>query len=207
LVEGVEDVKSGSWKSWRPKKLLGQDVWGATLGIIGLGRIGRAMARRGLGFNMRVLYTDPEPNPQAEAELGVEFRTLEDLLAESDFLSIHCPLTPQTEDLIGADELQRMKPTAVLINTARGPVVESDALVEALRTGQIAGAGLDVTDPEPLPADHPLAALPNCVVTPHIASASVTSRSRMAEVAADNLLAGLRGKRLPFCVNPQVYEK
>lgn len=205
LVEGVDNVRDGGWQTWGPKILLGQSVWGATLGIVGLGRIGTAMARRGRGFDMRVLYTGPHRKPDLEAELGVEFRPLAELLAAADFVSLHCPLTAETTGLIDAAALRRMKPTAVLINTARGGVVETDALVAALQEKVIAAAVLDVTAPEPLPADHPLVDLPNCIVTPHIGSATVSTRTRMAEMAADNLLAGLRGDPLPHCVNPEVY--
>lgn len=207
VVEGVDQVRQGLWKTWGPEILLGQDVWGAILGIIGLGRIGQAMARRGRGFGMRVLYADPQRKPEAEAALGVEHVALEEMLAQVDYLSLHCPLTPATRGLIGEAELRRMKPTAILINTARGAVVQQEALLRALREGWIAGAGLDVTDPEPLPPDHPLVALPNCVITPHIASASVRTREAMAIIAAQNMLAGLQGAPLPHCVNPQVYER
>jgi lactate dehydrogenase-like 2-hydroxyacid dehydrogenase len=205
LTEGVDHVRAGQWTTWGPKLLLGQDVWGATLGIVGLGRIGAAMARRGRGFDMRVLYTGPHRKPEIEAELGVEVVPLDDLLAASDYVSLHCPLTPETEGLIGEAELRAMKTTAILVNTARGGVVETEALVRALREGWIAGAALDVTDPEPLPADHPLVDLPNCTVTPHIGSATVSTRTRMSVIAAENLLAGLRGEPLPHCVNPAAY--
>lgn len=204
LPEGSANVRQGEWHTWGPQTLLGQDVWGATLGVIGLGRIGQAMARRGKGFAMRVLFTDPHCKAEGAA-LGAECVPLETLLAEADFVSLHCPLTPETRGLIGARELRRMRPTAILINTARGAVVQQEALLQALREGWIAGAALDVTDPEPLPPTHPLVGLPNCLITPHIASASVTARTRMAVLAAENLLAGLRGERLPHCVNPQVY--
>ncbi len=206
LTEGVDHVRAGRWTTWGPKLLLGQDVWGATLGIVGLGRIGAAMARRGRGFDMRVLTTSPHRKPALEAELGVEVVPLDELLATSDYVSLHCPLTPETAGLIGEAELRAMKPTAILINTARGGVVETGALVRALREGWIAGAALDVTDPEPLPADHPLVDLPNCTVTPHVGSATVSTRTRMSVIAAENLLAGLRGQPLPHCVNPGVYE-
>jgi lactate dehydrogenase-like 2-hydroxyacid dehydrogenase len=207
VVEGMENVRRGEWITWGPEILLGQDVWGATLGIVGLGRIGQAMARRARGFGMPVLYTGREMHPEAAVALQAEYVTLEELLEHSDYISLHCPLTPQTRGLIGEAELRRMKSTAILINTARGPVVQSAALERALREGWIAGAGLDVTDPEPLPAAHPLAALPNCVITPHIASGSVKTRVKMTEITVDNLLAGLRGERPAFCVNPQVYER
>lgn len=205
LPEARDNVRAGQWLTWGPQTLLGYDIWGATLGIVGMGRIGQAMARRGQGFAMRVLFTDPQCKAEGEA-LGAECVPLETLLAESDYISLHCPLTARTRGLIGERELRAMKPTAILINTARGAVVNTAALVEALRAGWIAGAALDVTDPEPLPAEHPLVMLPNCLVAPHIASASITARNQMALIAADNLLAGLQGARLPHCVNPQVYD-
>ncbi len=203
LTEGVDHVRAGQWTTWGPRLLLGQDVWAATLGIVGLGRIGTAMARRGRGFDMRVLYTGPRRKPEIEAELGVEYVALDELLATSDYVSLHCPLRPETAGLIGEAELHAMKPTAILINTARGGVVETEALVRALREGWIAGAALDVTDPEPLPADHPLVDLPNCTVTPHVGSATVSTRTRMAVIAAENLLTGLRVESMPHCVNPE----
>ncbi|OQA23642.1 MAG: putative 2-hydroxyacid dehydrogenase [Chloroflexi bacterium ADurb.Bin360] len=204
IPEGDANVRQGEWHTWGPQTLLGQDVWGATLGVVGLGRIGQAMVRRGRGFAMRVLFTDPRCKAEGEA-LGAECVSLETLLAEADFVSLHCPLTPETRGLIGERELRMMKPTAILVNTARGAVVQQEALLRALREGWIAGAALDVTDPEPLTPEHPLVGLPNCLITPHIASASVAARTQMAIVAAENLLAGLRGERLPHCVNPQVY--
>jgi lactate dehydrogenase-like 2-hydroxyacid dehydrogenase len=206
IPEGIENVRAGQWHSWEPLGFLGADVWGATLGVVGLGRIGTAVARRGRGFQMRVLYHDRIRKPELEAELGLEHIELDDLLAQADFVSLHCPLISETHHLIGERALKRMKPTAILINTARGPVVDTDALVQALQEGWILRAALDVTDPEPLPPDHPLLALPNCIVAPHIASATVTARERMAVMAAENLLAGLQGERLPYCVNPEVYE-
>lgn len=205
IPEGIEKVRSGRWRTWEPLGLLGADVWRATLGIVGLGRIGTAVARRAQGFEMQVLYHDPDRRPDLEAELGLEYANLNDLLAQADFVSLHCPLTSETHHLIGEQELRRMKPAAVLVNTARGPVVDINALARALREGWIAAAALDVTDPEPIPACHPLVTLPNCVVVPHIASATVKARERMAVMAAENLLAGLRGERLPNCANPEVY--
>jgi len=154
---------------------------------------------------MRVLYHDRVRNLEREAELGLTYASLDDLLAQADFVSLHCPLTPETHHLIGEQALRQMKPRGILINTSRGPVVDAAALVRALQEGWIAAAALDVTDPEPLPPDHPLASLPNCIVVPHIASATVTARGRMATMAAQNLLAGLRGERLPYCANPEVY--
>jgi lactate dehydrogenase-like 2-hydroxyacid dehydrogenase len=206
LVEGDRYVRDGKWKTWGPMLLMGPDVHGATIGIVGFGRIGQAVARRAKGFGMRIVYHDLQRVPKAvEAEFDATFMTLEGLLAESDFVSLHTVLSPETKGLINAERLGWMKPTAVLVNTSRGPVVDSVALVDALRNGTIAAAALDVTDPEPLPADHPLVALDNCLVVPHIASASRATRGKMAAMAAANLLAGLRGERLPTPVNPEVY--
>jgi glyoxylate reductase len=206
LPEGDHYVRAGKWKTWGPMLLMGPDVHGATLGIIGFGRIGQAVARRARGFGMRVLYHDPHRvSPSVEAEYGAEFRTLEGILPEADFVTLHVNLSPETKGLINAERLGWMKRTAILVNTSRGPVVDSMALVDALRDGVIAAAALDVTDPEPLPADHPLVGLDNCLVVPHIASASRATRGRMAAMAAANLLAGVRGQRLPTPVNPEVY--
>ncbi len=205
IPEGIEYVRQGRWRTWEPMALLGREVWGKTLGIVGLGRIGTAVARRARGFAMRVLYHSRSRKPDLEAELGLEYVALDDLLAQADFVSLHCPLTPETHHLIDEEALRRMKPTAILINAARGPVVDTDALLRALREGWIEAAALDVTDPEPLPADHPLLDLPNCIVIPHLGSATVAARERMATMAAENLLAGLRGERLPYCANPEVY--
>jgi len=206
LPEGIENVRAGEWLAWEPLGFLGVDVWGATLGLIGVGRIGTAVARRGRGFAMRVLYHGPRRKPELEAELGLEYAALDDLLAQSDFVSLHCPLTEATRHLIDERALRRMKRTAVLVNTARGQVVVTEALERALREGWIAAAALDVTDPEPLPPDHPLLKLPNCLVVPHIGSATVRTRERMAVMVAENLLAGLRGERPPYCANPQLFE-
>jgi lactate dehydrogenase-like 2-hydroxyacid dehydrogenase len=205
LAPGAEAVKAGRWQTWEPQGYTGPDVYGSTIGIIGLGRIGLAVARRLGGFNVRLLYHNRQPSPLA-AEVNATFVDLETLLAESDFVSLHCPLRPDTRHLINAARLRQMKPTATLINTARGDVVDQTALVEALRAGIIAYAGLDVTTPEPLPVDSPLLSLPNATVLPHIGSASITARNKMATMAAENLLAGLRGEHLPNCVNPGVYE-
>lgn len=207
VVEGADYVRAGRWRTWGPKLMLGYDIHGATLGIVGMGRIGKALTRRAAGFDMRVIYYDPYCDAAKAPFVGVGLRCdLEALLAEADFVSLHVPLTADTYHLIDAAALARMKPTAILINTSRGPVVDPDALYDALLSGQIAYAALDVTDPEPLPADHKLLTLPNCLVVPHIASASWATRTRMAVMAAENLLAGLRGQRLPNCVNPEVYE-
>jgi glyoxylate reductase len=206
LVEGHEYTLQGRWKTWGPMVLLGQDIHGATLGLVGLGRIGAAMARRARGFNMRILYHGPNrKSEQLEKELGVAYvPELKNLLASSDFISIHTPLTPTTKELIGETEFQRMKKTAVFINTARGGIVDQKALYEALKSGQIFAAGLDVTVVEPIPLDDPLLSLSNVIITPHIASASVRTREKMAMMAAENLLAGIKGELPPNCVNPEV---
>jgi glyoxylate reductase len=206
LVEGDRYVRDGKWKTWGPMLLMGPDVHGATIGIVGFGRIGQAVARRARGFGMRIVYHDLQRVPKSvEAEFDATFMTLEGLLHESDFVSLHTVLSSETKGLLNAERLGWMKPTAILVNTARGPVVDSMALVDALKDGTIAAAALDVTDPEPLPADHPLVQLDNCLVVPHIASASRATRGKMAAMAAANLLAGLRGERLPTPVNPEVY--
>jgi glyoxylate reductase len=208
LPEGDRYVRAGRWKTWGPLLLLGPDVHGATIGIVGFGRIGQAVARRAAGFGMTILYHDVHrADPAVEAEHSATFLPLEKLLAQADFVSLHVNLTPETRGLINAEKLGWMKPTAVLVNTSRGPVVDGAALATALREGQIFAAGLDVTDPEPIAADDPLLALDNCLVVPHIASASHATRSKMAEMAAANLLAGLRGERLPTPVNPEVYDR
>jgi glyoxylate reductase len=204
VVEGERQVRSGGWKTWSLDSLLGADFAGATLGIVGFGRIGRAVARRAGGFGMRILFTDTspvEPEPGVDAA-QVDFDTL---LKEADFLSLHCPLTEETHGLMNAAAFARMKSTAILVNTARGPVVEAEALYDALKSGRIFAAALDVSVPEPLPPDYPLLELDNCLVTPHIASASRRTRAAMSRMAAENLIAGLKGERLPNCVNPEVY--
>ncbi len=194
VVASDRDTRAGGWKTWSPTAFLGVDVFGATLGIVGLGEIGEAVARRATGFKMRVLYHSRTRKPALEADLGLRYCPLPDLLAESDFVSLHTPLTPETRHLLGPAQFAAMKPTAILVNTARGGVVDQDALVDALRSGAIAGAALDVTTPEPLPLDHPLFSFPNVIITPHIASASLATRSRMAEMAAANIIAVLRGE-------------
>jgi lactate dehydrogenase-like 2-hydroxyacid dehydrogenase len=207
IPESVEYVRQGKWRTWGPMLLMGVDIHAATLGIVGFGRIGREMARRGRGFGMEILYHDVHPaSAEDEEALGARRVELDELLRESDFVSLHVNLTDETHHLIDADALRAMKPTAVLVNTSRGPVVDPDALAQGLRAGEIFAAGLDVTEPEPLPADHPLVRLPNCVVLPHIASASKVTRGKMAAMAAANLLAGLRGEHLPTPINPEVYE-
>ena len=204
LPEAVEAVKAGEWTTWKPMWLTGRDVHHSTVGIVGLGRIGAATARRLRGFGCRILYTSRHPKPELADPLEATFVDLPTLLAESDFVSVHVPLTPDTRHLFDRAAFQRMKPTAIFINTSRGGVVDQEALYQALVQGEIAVAGLDVTDPEPLPPDHPLLSLPNCVVLPHIGSASIATRLKMALMAADNLLAGVEQRPLPHCVNPEV---
>lgn len=206
VVEASDYVRAGNWKTWGPTLLLGRDIHHATLGIIGLGRIGKEVAKRARGFDMEILAYDEYQDDAFAAELGVDFVALDELLARSDFVTLHCALTPETHQLIGREQLARMKPTAVLINAARGPVVDTEALTDALRNGTIWAAGLDVTDPEPIPADHPLVHMQNVVIAPHIASASVATRDRMAVMAATNLLQALRGERPTHLVNPEAFE-
>lgn len=205
LPEASRDAREGHWTTWRPAGWLGIDLNGATLGIVGLGKIGTAVAERAKAFGLRLVYANRSPKPDVAASLGAQQLPLVELLRQSDFVSLHVPLTDETRGLIGEEQLRAMKETAILINTARGPVVETKALIRALREGWIAAAGLDVTDPEPLPAGHPLYDLDNCLVLPHIGSATHHTRRRMAELAAANLLAGLEGQPLPHCANPAVY--
>jgi glyoxylate reductase len=206
VVEGERYVREGRWKTWGPSLLLGPDVNGSTLGLVGFGRIGQAMAMRAQGFKMRVLYYDPTA-PCCDPSIDASPVDLDTLLRESDFVSLHTPLTGETRGLMNRERLALMKPTAILINTARGPVVDPVALYEALSARRIFAAALDVTDPEPLPMDSPLLTLDNIIIVPHIASASVATRQKMSLMAAQNLLAGLRGERLPNCVNPEVYDQ
>ena len=207
IVEGDKLVRAGNWKTWGPLILLGQDIHGATLGIIGFGRIGRAVARRAQGFGMKSLYYDLRRADEVEKELGVEYAEFERLLTESDFVTVHTNLTTETHNLIGAKELARMKKTAVLVNTARGPIVDNIALFEALKDRKIAFAALDVTEPEPIPSNHPLLSLSNVIITPHIASATVVTRTKMGLMAADNLISGLKGQIPPNAVNPEILSK
>jgi len=207
VVEGDRVVRAGKWKTWGPMTLLGQDVHGATLGIVGIGRIGLAVAKRAEGFGMKILYSHALRNSQVDQELGIESVDLDSLLVQSDFISLHTSLTAETHHLIGPNEFDKMKRTAILVNTSRGPVVDNMALYEALRSGKIAYAALDVTEPEPLPADHPLLTLDNVIVAPHIASASVATRTKMALMATENLIAGLKGEMPPNPVNPEALRK
>lgn len=206
VVAGDRFVREGRWKTWDPGLLLGVDVHGATIGIAGMGQIGQAVARRAHGFGMRILYTDEIPRPKIEAATGALRVEKDELLRESDFLTLHVPLMPGTHHFISARELASMKSTAILINTSRGPVVDQQALAEALKAGRPAMAALDVTDPEPISMDDPLLSLPSVIIAPHIASGSLATRSKMAEMAVDNLLAGLAGKRPPNCVNAELFE-
>lgn len=206
IVEGDKFARAGSWKTWGPVDFLGPDISGATLGIIGFGRIGQALARRAQGFNMRILYFSRNRHPEAEQEYGAEYSELNRLLRESDFVSLHTDLTRETHHFMNDERLRLMKPSGILINTARGPVVDSEALHRALSSRTIAYAALDVTEPEPIAPESPLLTLDNIIITPHIASASFQTRNRMATMAAANLIAGLKGEPLPNCANPQVYE-
>ena len=203
LTEGDRYVRDGRWKTWGPLLLLGPDVHGATIGIVGFGRIGQAVARRAQGFGMEILYHDVQPVPdEVTMPLGATYLPLEALLPRSDFVSLHVNLSELTRHLMNATTLTLMKPTAILVNTSRGPVVDQRALADALRDGTIAAAALDVTDPEPISMDDPLVGLDNCLIVPHIASASRATRGRMAAMAAANLLAGVRGQPLPTPVPP-----
>ena len=207
LPESARDAREGRWKTWSPGGWLGADLRDATLGIVGMGKIGRAVAERARGFGMRIVFCDPSAGADGRPPLlDATLLSFDQLLRMSDFVSLHCPLTPETRGLMDESALRKMKPTAILINAARGPIVDTIALTRALAEGQIAAAALDVTDPEPLPTDHPLYKLPNCLIVPHIGSATHGTRRKMAEMACENLLAGLEGRKLPYCVNPEVYE-
>ena len=206
VVEGERFVKAGKWKTWGPTLLMGHEIHGATLGLVGFGRIGRAMARRAAGFNMRILCYDPHIDRAAAKALGAESCSFEEVLAQADFLSLHVPLNEDTRHLMGEGQFKMMQPSAVLVNTARGPVVDPKALYAALKEGQISYAALDVTEPEPIVMDDPLLTLENCLIVPHIASSSIATRTKMATMAAENLAAGLKGERLPNCANPEVYD-
>jgi glyoxylate reductase len=201
LAEGERYLRAGKWVTWSPSLLLGADLVGATLGIVGFGRIGQAVAKRAQGFDLRVIYHDPTAQPTYNAQ-PVDLDTL---LRESDFVSIHVPLNPETKHLVNAGFLAKMKPNAALVNAARGGILDQNALYHALKTNQIFAAALDVTDPEPLPMDSPLLELENCLIVPHLGSASKKTRDMMSLLAAQNLVAGLKDERLPNCFNPQVY--
>jgi glyoxylate reductase len=208
IGESAADARGGRWLTWEPLGWLGCDLVGRTLGIVGMGRIGFATAKRlHHGWGMKVLYTARGPKADADRELGAARVELDELLARSDFVSVHADLNPTTKGLFGAARFAQMKRTAVFVNTSRGPLVDQGALAHALRTGTIFAAGLDVTDPEPLPTDHELYALPNCTIVPHIASATVETRDAMARLCANNLLAGVTGTPLPNWVNPEVADR
>ncbi len=206
VVESDKWVRGNNWKlQFHPTYWLGAEVQSSTLGIIGLGQIGLEMARRAAGFDMRLLYHSRSRKPEAEAQYGLVYADLDTLLAESDFVSLHVPLTPETRHIINEDALRKMKATAILVNLSRGPTVDTDALTRALREGWIGGASLDVVDPEPIPVDHPLLAMDNVTITPHIGSASLGSRRAMSIMAAQNLVAGLTGEPMVYCANPEAY--
>ncbi|RCJ28638.1 D-glycerate dehydrogenase [Nostoc minutum NIES-26] len=207
VVEADRFTRTGLWRTWEPDLLLGPNITGATLGIVGFGRIGQAVARRAKGFDMRILYASTyQWEPELENSLGVKFVPLEQLLQESDFVTLHTPGSDDTYHLFSDRQFDLMKPEAILINTARGTVVDPDSLYRALTNGKIAAAAVDVTEPEPIPNDSPLLTLDNLIITPHIGSASRQTRSKMAKMAIANLIAGLRGDRLPDCVNPEIYQ-
>ncbi len=208
LVDGHQYSQSGQWKTWEPMGHLGQDLVGRTLGVVGMGRIGYALAKRcARGWDMQVLYHDVHRNERAETELGACQAELDVLLRESDFVSVHTDLNEKTRGLFNAERFRMMKPTAVFVNTARGPIVVEKDLMDALNKGIIFAAGLDVTDPEPADASSPLLRTPNLIVAPHIASATVGTRDAMVRICADNLLAGLSGAKMPHCVNPDAAGK
>jgi glyoxylate reductase len=207
IAEADKYVKSGQWKvPWGLMMLLGQDIWGKTLGIVGIGRIGSAVARRAKGFNMKILYYDVYRNEQIEKELGVEYVPLETLLKESDYVTIHVPLMPETHHLINEDRLKMMKKTACLINTSRGPVVDEKALYKALKEGWIWSAGLDVWEKEPVDLSNPLLKLDNVTAAPHISSGSIATRTKMAVMAAEDMVAIQEGRVPPNLVNKEALE-
>lgn len=205
LTEAQRYVREDRWRGWHPRLLVGQEMYGATLGIVGLGAIGTAVARRAAGFNMRVIYASRTRKPDLEQTLGLEWSSLDDLLGRADFVCLTTALTAETRGLIGRRELGLMKPTAVLVNIARGPIVDPQALYDTLKAQRIFGAGLDVTDPEPMRASDPLLTLDNCLIVPHIGSAGAGARSRMAELAATNLINGVAGRRPPHLVNEEAW--
>ena len=205
LIQSYKYVVDGKWTQQDPMAFLGCDVYGTTLGVIGPGRIGQAICRRAQGFNMKVLYNGPHEKPELN-QTGAKYVKLEELLKEADYVVLSCPLTDSTRHLIGYDQLKMMKKTAILVNIARGPVVVTNDLERALREKLIGAAALDVTDPEPLPADHPILKLDNCVVFSHIASATVPTRATMSLIAAQAIIDALDGKRVKYCANPAVYD-
>jgi glyoxylate reductase len=204
LVEGQKIIERGEWTYWSPMFMVGQDLYGATLGIVGAGRIGAAVARRAQGFGMRLLYHNRRPNPELESASGARYTALDELLRTADFVVVMTPLTAETRGMFAAREFALMKPTSVFVNASRGPVVDETALYNALCAGRPWAAGLDVFEREPIGADHPLLTLPNVVAVPHIGSATVTTRIRMATTAARNVVAALTGAAVPNPVNPEV---
>ena len=207
VVEANNEVHQGIWRPWGPEVLTGGELPGATLGLVGFRRIGQAVARRAAGFDMRILYTDRKRYLDIETSTGAKFVSLEELLIQSDYVSLHVYYSPENHHMMDYSRFEMMKPGAYLINTSRGPVVNPAALLWALDNKIIAGAALDVFEPEPIPTNHPLLSMPNVVITPHIASAGRSTRIQMAHIAVDNLLAGLSGECLPFCANPEVYNR
>jgi glyoxylate reductase len=205
IYRASRDAREGRWSSWNPVGWLGADLNGATAGILGMGKIGSAVARRLSAFGCRILFTNRSPKPELAKTLNAQQVHLDRLLSESDFLCLHTSLNDETYKLINREAFQKMKPSAILINAARGQVVDTNALLDALQSGQIRAAGLDVTDPEPLPPDHPLYQLENCLITPHIGSATYGTRKAMAGIALRNLVKGIRGEKLEHCANPQIY--
>ena len=203
VPESIDAIRAGEWTTWKPEWMAGQDLSGSTVGIVGLGRIGATVAHRLSGFDCRILYYDVAPIPAVADPLGAEFVDMDTLLKESDFITVHTQLNDSTFHMFDEEAFKKMKPTAIFVNTSRGGVVDQDALYNALVNGDILAAGLDVTIPEPLPPDHPLMKLPNAVVAPHIASASVETRSKMSVIAAENLIAGVKGEALPAGVTEQ----
>ena len=206
ITESERAVRDGNWRTWHPLHFLGQDLYDATVGIIGMGRIGLEVAKRCLGFDANILYYDVAQRKDLESDYPLKFVDLDTIFRESDFVSIHTVLDETTHHLINDEALSKMKKNSILVNAARGPIVDHKALYNALSPGEIAGAGLDVTDPDPIPLDDPLLTLDNCVIVPHIASASVKTRYEMSRISATNLLNGIKGEKLLTCVNPEVYE-
>lgn len=206
VVESAYEVTQNIWRPWGPEVLCGTDIYGKTLGLIGFGRIGKAMARRAAGFDMQVLYYEPRYKPENASIMNARYVPLDELLQQSDFVSLHAYLSDSSRGMIGKSQLEMMKPSAILINTGRGAMVDHDALYTALKDHTIAAAALDVFDPEPIPPNHPLLSLPNIIITPHIASASTATRHQMAAMTIENILAGLDRKPLPYCSNPEIYQ-
>ena len=198
LSPSIDSVRNGKWHTWEPLGFLGTELTNKTLGIIGAGRIGQAMAKRcGGGWGMKILYSARSPKPEFESKHGATHVGFETLLEQSDFVSIHCDLNPATHHLVNHEAFQKMKPGSILINTARGQVIDQEALANALEKGPLSAAGLDVTDPEPLPPSHPLVSLANCVIAPHIGSATYSARNAMSRIAAENIIAGIDGLPMP----------